>query len=37
MIATVQADKIVEAHGYLSDESTLVKLGLIMDAPSALA
>jgi hypothetical protein len=34
MIAAVQADRIVEAHGYLSDESTLVKLGLIMDAPS---
>jgi SnoaL-like domain len=37
MIAAVQAGRIVEAHGYLSDESTLVKLGLIVDAPSALA
>jgi hypothetical protein len=35
MIAAVRAGKVVEAHGYLSDESTLVKLGLIVDAPSA--
>jgi hypothetical protein len=36
-IASLQAGRVAEAHGYLSDESTLVKLGLIADAPPALA
>lgn len=36
-IASLQAGKVVEAHGYLSGEWVLVKLGLIPDASSALA
>lgn len=33
MIASVRQDKVVEAHGYLSDEETLTRLGLIPHAP----
>jgi len=34
-IASLRAGRIVEAHGYLSDEWTLIRLGLIADTPSA--
>jgi hypothetical protein len=33
MIASVLQDRIIEAHSYLSDESTLVQIGLIPHAP----
>lgn len=33
MIASVHQDRIIEAHSYLSDESTLVQIGLIPHAP----
>lgn len=33
MIASVQQDKIIEAHAYLSDEQMLVHLGLVPHAP----
>jgi hypothetical protein len=33
MIAAVHHGKIIEAHGYLSDEGMLAHLGLIPDAP----
>jgi SnoaL-like domain len=33
MIASVHEDKIIDAHGYLSDEAMLAHLGLIPDAP----
>lgn len=33
MIASVHQGKIIEAHGYLSDEEMLVQLGLIPHAP----
>jgi len=33
MIATVQQDKIIEAHAYLSDEQMLAHLGLVPHAP----
>jgi hypothetical protein len=32
MIASMHQDKIIEAHGYLSDEEMLARLGLIPDA-----
>jgi hypothetical protein len=35
MIACLQQDKIIEAHGYLSDEEMLVRLGLIPHARPA--
>jgi len=34
MIASVEQDKIAEAHGYLSDEGMLHHIGLIPDASS---
>jgi SnoaL-like domain len=34
MIAAVHQDKIVEAHGYLSDEAMLAHLGLVPHVPS---
>jgi hypothetical protein len=34
MIASVHHDKIIEAHGYLSDEEMLARLGLVPHAPS---
>jgi len=34
MIASVHEDKIIEAHGYLSDEGMLAHLGLVPHAPS---
>jgi SnoaL-like domain len=36
MIASLREGKVVEAHGYLSDEWMLVRLGLIPDAPPSL-
>jgi hypothetical protein len=33
MIASVHEDRIIEAHGYLSDEEMLVRLGLVPHAP----
>ena len=36
MIASVDHDKIVEAHGYLSDEETLTRLGLVPHAAARL-
>jgi hypothetical protein len=33
MIASVHQDKIIEAHGYLSDEGLLAHLGLVPHAP----
>jgi len=33
MIASVQQDKIIEAHAYLSNEGMLVHLGLVPHAP----
>jgi SnoaL-like protein len=33
MIASVHQGRIIEAHGYLSDEGMLTHLGLIPDAP----
>lgn len=37
MIASVHEDKIIEAHGYLSDEAMLTQIGLIQSAsPSPL-
>jgi hypothetical protein len=33
MIASVHQGKIIEAHGYLSDEGMLVQLGLVPHAP----
>jgi hypothetical protein len=33
MIASVHQDKIIEAHGHLSDEGMLAHLGLVPDAP----
>jgi len=33
MIASVHQDKIIEAHGYLSDEGMLAHLGLVPHAP----
>lgn len=34
MVASVHEDKIIEAHGYLSDEGMLAHLGLVPHAPS---
>src|SRR6185312_2487216 len=34
MIASVQQDKIIEAHAYLSDEQMLAHLGLVPHAPA---
>jgi hypothetical protein len=34
MIATVHEDRIIEAHGYLSDEGMLAHLGLVPHTPS---
>lgn len=37
MIASLHQGKIIEAHGYLSDEETLTRLGLIPAAVAALS
>lgn len=34
MVASVHEDKIIEAHGYLSDEGMLAHLGVVPHAPS---